>query len=106
MNLIRRFANLFACCSLVAVAVWATGCANETEEPAGNGGAIEAPEGGEIDGTEPDAGLEEPGDDLGSSTGAGTDIPDPLPEAEPADEGGPALQPEPEQPEPEQTENP
>lgn len=103
MNLNRR---LFGFVTLLAASVWAVGCAEETtvEDPAGNGGAVEAPDndpatdaGGDIDdpagtdtGSDDGFGLEG-----GSTTGAGTDIPDPLDGAEtPA----PADEPEPEQP--------
>ena len=83
MILNRRLSKLFASLAMLAVTAWAVGCAEQAADtPAGNGGGtIEAPDadpgtdaGGDIDAPAGDA------PEGGSTTGAGTDVPDPMPE--------------------------
>ena len=95
MILNRRLSRLFASLAMLAVTVWAVGCAEETADtPAGNG-TIESPDadpgtdaGGDIDdpaapaGTDTDPGFGDPGLEGGSTTGAGIDVPDPLDQPE------------------------
>ena len=82
MQLIRRSKDLFACCALAALAVWAVGCAEETVDSPDGNGTIEAPDADP--GTDAGGDLDDPAGDQGSTTGAGVDVPDPLP-AEGAD---------------------
>ena len=74
MLLNRRLSQLFASLAMLAVTVWAVGCAEETADtPAGNGGTIEAPDADP--GTDAGGDIDDPGLEGGSTTGAGTDIP-------------------------------